>query len=144
MLKAKIKILLRRQGREYNQLPVVKLEAHSRLAGKKASEWLRKLNDILTENAHIAQFSVSDMADAMGCSERTLQRNLKSMLSFTPAEYLLTFRINQAVELLKQGGGSIESISQQCGFRSASTFSTVFKKVYGKSPTEWLKQFETA
>ena len=40
---------------------------------------------------------------------------------------------------LETSGYNIDSIYEECGFRSRSSFFMVFKKIEGKSPAAWLE-----
>lgn len=64
----------------------------------------------------------------------------KASTGLTPTEYITNHRINCAVSLLLNNpSSSVENISCECGFESASYFRKVFKKITGKSPTEYRK-----
>ena len=55
-------------------------------------------------------------------------------MSFT--EYILSCRCRQAYTLLKNSDHSIQEIAIRCGFKSASYFSTCYKKATGKLPSQ--------
>lgn len=51
-------------------------------------------------------------------------------------------RIKHAIELLESGvakNHTLETISINCGFRSRTNFIDAFKKVTGKTPSDYLK-----
>lgn len=54
-------------------------------------------------------------------------------------DYMNEYRIEKAKELLKKGEQNISDVAQCVGFDNFSYFSTLFKKVAGKSPTEYQK-----
>ena len=45
--------------------------------------------------------------------------------------FFLTF------EMLKQYDLPLKNLAEICGFKNLGAFSTFFKQVYGKTPTEW-------
>ena len=61
----------------------------------------------------------------------------------TPNNYLVRARIEHAKSRLagKSPPDSILKLAIECGFRSASAFSTTFRKVVGISPREFLAKF---
>jgi AraC-like DNA-binding protein len=64
--------------------------------------------------------------------------NEKSGQSFT--NFINAYRIEKAKELLKsQTNHTIEGIGYDSGFNSKSTFFTTFKKITGKTPSEYQK-----
>lgn len=66
-------------------------------------------------------------------------RLFKEIYGKTPHQYLIAVRINYAVIFLKQG----LSVSETCaavGFESITSFSGLFKRVVGISPSAFLLQ----
>lgn len=55
------------------------------------------------------------------------------------SEYILKKRILLSIELLKKKEDSILCIAQMCGFRSSANFYKYFKKLTGKTPSEFRK-----
>jgi AraC-like DNA-binding protein len=52
-------------------------------------------------------------------------------------------RVEYAIQLFKEKKHhqmSIEGISDQCGFKSKSSFYLAFRAVYQMTPTEWIAQ----
>lgn len=57
--------------------------------------------------------------------------------------FLNEIRINEACKILLSGKGvSISSIAYATGFNSAIAFNRVFRKVTGKSPSEYIKEYK--
>ena len=50
--------------------------------------------------------------------------------------YLDSFRINKAVELIKNTNATITDISAQCGYENIRTFNNTFKRVTQMTPTQ--------
>lgn len=65
-------------------------------------------------------------------------RLFKSAYGKTPHQYLIYVRIEKAKLLLKDEG-SVSSACFSVGFESISSFSGLFSKLVGKSPTKYLK-----
>lgn len=68
-------------------------------------------------------------------------RLFKSIYGKTPHQYLTTIRMEAAQQLFKQE----KSVTEVCflvGYDSLSTFSGLFSKEVGKSPTEYLNHFK--
>jgi len=50
-------------------------------------------------------------------------------------------RINRSLALLKSGYYSINEVSSLVGYKDASYFAMVFKKIIGCTPTEYIKRY---
>jgi AraC-like DNA-binding protein len=82
------------------------------------------------------ELSLPMVAAVMNMSKSTFSRFLKSTTGMNFTDYLLDFRINMAVRLLKEET-LIADIVEQCGFNSVSYFYRVFKKKKGLTPVEY-------
>ena len=72
----------------------------------------------------------------MFVSTSLLYKKLKALTGQSPVDFIRVIRMNHAVEMLKSREYTITEISEACGFSSTTYFGTVFKKHFGKSPSE--------
>ncbi|MBR3175628.1 MAG: helix-turn-helix domain-containing protein, partial [Oscillospiraceae bacterium] len=54
--------------------------------------------------------------------------------------YLNRVRIENARLLLRQGGHSIQFVSEACGFTNANYFARVFRATVGMNPAEYARR----
>ena len=66
-------------------------------------------------------------------------KKIKSFTDQSPTDFIKTVRLKHAVELLQSRKYTITEVSEICGFASVGYFSTVFRKYFGKSPSEILE-----
>ena len=83
---------------------------------------------------------ITDIAKSADISKRECYRCFNERLGETPGNYLMRYRITQAAKRIVLTSDSFDIIAKECGFASASYFSTRFKKVYGLSPGDYRKQ----
>ncbi len=104
----------------------------------------RLINKLEEEvKAHIADpdFNVIRLADAGSLSERQLYRYLKQTTGYTPANFVKEIRLQRAFELARRGVyGTTAELSYAVGFQHPSYFTSVFKKRFGKKPSDFLKE----
>lgn len=81
--------------------------------------------------------SVEEIAAACGLNRSYLTRLFKHATGYTPQEYLGTYRIKKATELLSESSESVSSISFLVGYSDVYTFSKAFKRVKGMSPSDY-------
>ena len=59
------------------------------------------------------------------------------MMNMSVSDYILEYRMSQALFLLDHSGLSITDIAFQCGFASTSYFIARFKEKMGVTPREY-------
>lgn len=74
----------------------------------------------------------------MGISEKQLYRRMKDITGGTVVEYLKSYRLNKAKEILSQGQFSVKEVAYMTGFTSPSYFSRCFTEKFGISPSKLL------
>ena len=86
---------------------------------------------------NIAQrFSLTNAARAIGASERTLGRRLKSILGKSPLAYVQDLRVERAVHLLQTTNESVERIAEQVGYSDGATLRGLLRNKLGKGVRE--------
>ena len=83
--------------------------------------------------------TVEELARHVGVDRSHLFRLFKKLLGMSPQEYLLSFKLARARELMESTDLSVTEIMYSCGFNDLSNFSKQFKKVYGSSPASFRK-----
>ena len=84
---------------------------------------------------------LADLARTIGYSERECIRAFKQAIHQTPIDYLVTYRIEQAKQLLAQSEQqSITEIALDCGFTNSNYFTRIFKKQTGLTPKNYREQ----
>lgn len=90
-------------------------------------------------NKHIADpdFNVEQLCDEVGISRSQLHRKMKEMTGVATSDFIRNLRLNQAAKLISEGKVNISQVAFSVGFNSTTHFSTVFKKHFGVSPSEY-------
>ncbi len=89
------------------------------------------------------EMSIAMLAKDTGIPSRNLSRSINTYLKRNFFEFINEMRVGEAKRRLmdlETSGYTIDSVFEECGFRSRSTFFMVFKKVEGKTPAAWLKE----
>lgn len=84
-------------------------------------------------------FSIQDYAQSRNMSVCYFQRNFKQIVNYTPMQYLLTIRVNNAASLLETTDYSMAEISAIVGYEDPLYFSRLFRKIKGMSPSNYRK-----
>ena len=99
-------------------------------------EFQENLYDIFDKH-YKKKLDVDRIAKHMGMSKRSLCYYCRDLLGITPAKAMTAYRMNKAFELLCDNNLTIQEISNKLGFENPFHFSTVFKRIYGKSPKRY-------
>ncbi len=106
------------------------------LTNEQNDQFVKRAIEVVQKNMDNSEFGKDDFAKEMFVSTSLLYKKLKSLTGQSPVDFIRTMRINHGMELLRTGKYSITEISEACGFSSATYFGTVFKKHFGKAPSD--------
>jgi AraC-like DNA-binding protein len=88
---------------------------------------------------YAAAIDLDNIADEVYSSKFHFIRQFKSIYRKTPHQYLIAVRAEKAKELLKEGM-PVSDVCYAVGFESVGSFSGLFKRLYGITPSAYLKQ----
>lgn len=91
---------------------------------------------LLIENPDV-NYSLDSLSKEIGTTPRTLTRLFKMELNTTYGVWRQQLKIMSAIPLLI-AGKSIGQVSHEIGYGSQSTFTAMFKRFMGKTPTEYM------
>jgi AraC-like DNA-binding protein len=83
------------------------------------------------------ELSLGRVAKAVNIHPNYLSQRFKQVTGMNFVEYVARTRFEKACKLLHDGGLRISEIAFAAGFQSLSQFNRVFKKISGKSPTQF-------
>lgn len=86
------------------------------------------------------KLTLGEIAAAACVSENTCRAVFRAVTHQSPTEYLLEYRLQQALRLLRTTDWTAEEIAHRCGFRDASYFSRFFQRRMGLSPIRYRRQ----
>jgi AraC-like DNA-binding protein len=84
--------------------------------------------------------TVEEIANFCGLNRSYFGKIFHENVGKSPQEFLISYRMIKAAELLKLTKLSIADIGQAVGYPNQLHFSRAFKKVYGISPKQWRKE----
>lgn len=81
--------------------------------------------------------SIEDIAACCGLNRSYFGKIFHDTIGRSPQEFLISYRMTKAAELLKITALSIADIGNAVGYPNQLHFSRAFKNVYGMSPRNW-------
>jgi len=109
------------------------------LTNEHNDKFVKKMMQVASANMSNTEFDKEEFAAAMNVSSSLLYKKIKSLTDQSPTDFIKIIRLNHAVDMLHSRKFSVTEVSELCGFASVGYFSTVFRKHYGKSPSEILE-----
>ncbi|MCX4327905.1 MAG: AraC family transcriptional regulator [Lachnospiraceae bacterium] len=83
------------------------------------------------------EITVEDIARFCGLNRSYFGKIFHENIGKTPQEFLISYRMTKAAELLKLTGLPISDIGNAVGYPNQLHFSRAFKNVYGIPPRQW-------
>lgn len=99
--------------------------------------FLRKFAEQIEAVYADPEYNVEKLSETLGLSRGHLHRKIKELTGTAPVEFLRTYRLNKATQLLRQNAYTVSEVAYRTGFSSPAYFSKCFKAVYGVTPTEY-------
>jgi AraC-like DNA-binding protein len=87
---------------------------------------------------------VDAMAAAAGLSRAHFSREFSRTFGESPKAYLITRRLERAAALLRNTDRSVSEICLDVGLVGLGSFTTSFKRHFGRTPTEYRVSFPPA
>jgi len=94
---------------------------------------------LFIDNNFAENIDLDNIADQACFSKSHFIRLFKSIYGKSPHNYMVSVRIKKAKKLLAEGV-SVLDVCQRVGFDSPTSFTATFKKLAGKTPSEYGSQ----
>ncbi len=98
----------------------------------------------LADARYSEPLGVDDLAAAAGLSRAHFSREFRQTFGVSPHAYLLTRRLERAAALLRTTDHSVARICLDVGLQGVGSFTTSFKRAFGKTPTAYRAAFPPA
>ena len=93
--------------------------------------------EYIKENYNDYELSVDKMCLVLHLSPAYFSTIFKRLNGISPWDYITIKRIEQSIEYLESTDSSILEIACRCGFNNTANFNRAFKKITGKTPSEY-------
>ena len=106
---------------------------------RRENEFLSKFLAAVDERLSNSDLSVEDIGDVMCLSRVQLYRKVKALTGKSPVEIIREERLKRGHQLLADSSLTISEIAYRVGFSSPSYFTKCYRDLFGKSPTEIMR-----
>ncbi len=81
--------------------------------------------------------SLQDIANSASISRSEASRCFQSYLHTSPVNYLLKYRVERSMQLLRDSNMTVEAVALECGFSSSAYFCKLFRTHTGMTPKQY-------
>lgn len=134
---------LRRNGQLHLFLSLIAESAHIEEKGEadKAGIYVKRAVEFIVGN-YCNPIKITDVADYVCINRSYLYTLFKNSMGMSPQQFLSTFRITKAAELLELTTLPVESIALSCGYTDPLVFTKSFKQMKRMSPSAYRKEMQ--
>lgn len=100
-------------------------------------DFIDNLYKIMEKDIMGTSINIDEICRLVGMSRTKLFYKMKTLTGTTPATFFRIFKLNKAAEFLREGKYTVSEVSTMVGFDNISYFSTLFKKHFGVSPSDY-------
>lgn len=146
LLKAKLTNLLetRKILKEKYKNNDTELASNNESLNEYDKAFLEKAEAVIEMNLMKTDFSVVDLGNELAYSRMQLYRKLKSITELSANEFIRSYRLKKAAQLLKSSDMNITEILYEVGFGNRSYFTKCFKLEFEKTPKEYREDFRNS
>ncbi|MBQ7147627.1 MAG: response regulator [Pseudobutyrivibrio sp.] len=101
------------------------------------NKYIQQAINYIEKNFSESDFSIVNMAETIGVSEGHLSRLFKAETGISINNYLTRFRIRKSMDYLKDVSAKAYEVADKVGYQDIAYFSNTFKKLVGKTPSEY-------
>lgn len=101
---------------------------------------MERIVNIVNQYLEDPSLNVQRLADEVGLSRVQLHRKVKALTGISTSEFIRNIRLKQAEKLLLDKQMNISQVAYALGFTNQTHFSTLFKKMYGLSPSDYINR----
>jgi len=103
-------------------------------------KFLRKAIKLVENNIGNQEFGVSDLISELNVSQSTLYKKLIALTDKSPIDFVNSIKLKKSISQLKKRDISISEVAFAAGFNDPKYYTRLFKRFYGKTPTEFQNE----
>lgn len=114
-------------------------EEIAKALSKQDKKFMDELYEVMEAELANSEFNVNKVTETLHISRTKLYYKIKGLTGQNPSDFFRNYKLNRALQLLKEGNNTISEITDITGFSTLSHFSFVFKKRFGISPSQYKR-----
>lgn len=105
---------------------------------EKDKDFMNKLLEVIEGNIQNPNLDVDFLCHSLFISRTKLYQKIKSISDQSIGDFIKTIRLKKAIQIMTHEDVAFNEVAFRIGLQSHAYFSRVFKKEFGKSPSEFM------
>jgi signal transduction histidine kinase/CheY-like chemotaxis protein/AraC-like DNA-binding protein len=101
-------------------------------------EFIKELREVIERNLSEPGYNVEKLAKKLYMSPSTLYRKVEALSGESTTQFIRSYRLKRAAQLLKDNFGNVTEVAYAVGFCSTAYFTKCFKKKFKRLPSDFL------
>jgi len=97
-------------------------------------EFMKELKKTIEKNLSDMEFGVDELAKSLYMSRTTLNRKVRALTGESTNQFIQSYRLKRAAQLLKANFGNVTEVAFEVGFSSSNYFTRCFKEKFHQLP----------
>jgi len=115
------------------------VEAKDLVHSKKDKAFMEELITLIEAHLDNPEMDVDYICTQIGMSRTKLYQKIKTITGQSIGEFVRIIRLKKAVQLMTHQDISLSEVMYSVGIQTQSYFTKAFKKEFGKTPSQFLK-----
>lgn len=100
-------------------------------------KFLKEFQELIEKNLSDPGFTAEKLSKKLYMGRATLYRKIQALTGETPRQFIQSYRLERAAQLLKANFGNITEVAYEVGFSSSAHFTKCFKEKFHRLPSTY-------
>jgi signal transduction histidine kinase/DNA-binding response OmpR family regulator len=100
--------------------------------------FLKELHQVVEKNLSDPDFNIDLLCEKLLMGRTTMFKKVHALTGETPNQFIQSYRLERAVQLLKANFGNVTEVAFEVGFSSSAYFTKCFKEKFHQLPSTFL------
>jgi len=101
-------------------------------------KFINEMREVIEKNLSDSSFNVEQLSKKLYMNRATLYRKITALTGEAPNQFIRSYRLQRAAELLKKKFGTVSQVSIEVGFENPAHFAKCFKEKFHQLPSSYL------
>jgi AraC-like DNA-binding protein len=117
-------------------------DAKEQVHSLKDKEFVEDLIRVIESQLSSPDLNIEYICTQIGMSRTKLYQKVKNITGESIGDFVRDIRLNKAVQLMTEQDGCLAEVTYSVGIQTQSYFTKAFKKKFGKTPSQFLKELQ--